>query len=145
MNIENLSLKGRAIFSITLAERAAAYLQREYQDSVNAATKLCRAWINTGECSADDLYQLLDDEDHGFTLIQEEEDDEVRINAWNCVIDAIAIISRMAYEGEGQTFFPEPIEMVDSSTFLHMADSLVLCNSKEKKIVSDAYEMCLQK
>ena len=145
MNIENLSLKGRAFFCVALAERATTYLQKEYLDSVSDATRLCRVWMNAGKCSADTLCQFWDDEDQGFTLIQEEEDDEVKINAWNCIIDAIAIISRMAYESEGQIFFPEPIEMVDDSTFLHMVDSLVLCNSNEAEFVSDTYEMCLQK
>lgn len=59
------------------------------------------------------------------------EEDEHCISAWDCIIDAIAYVSRAAYEKEGEKYLPEPIELVDDNIFIHMKKSLILCNSIE--------------
>lgn len=70
-------------------------------------------------------------------LLQEFEEDDIKVSAWNCIIDAIAIVSRMAYERMGQRFFPEAIEIiVDDSTFSHMISSLISCDDTEKDYIA---------
>ncbi|MEH7229141.1 Imm6 family immunity protein [Bacillus safensis] len=44
------------------------------------------------------LYELLDNEENGITIIQEMSDIETDILAWNCIIDAVAYTSRKAFE-----------------------------------------------
>lgn len=45
----------------------------------------------------------LDDENNGFSVFQEMEDNEQKINAWDCVIDAIAYISKEIYKSNQQS------------------------------------------
>ena len=92
----------------------------------------------------DELYFFLDNEENGFTLLQEFEEDDIKVSAWNCIIDAIAIVSRMAYERMGQRFFPEAIEIVDDSTFSHMISSLISCDDTEKDYIASVYDACLK-
>ena len=54
------------------------------------------------------------------------EEDEVEISAWDCIIDAIAYVSKAAYEKEGIKYLPESIEIVDDNIFTHMMQSLIL-------------------
>ncbi|SCY47499.1 Imm6 family immunity protein [Butyrivibrio sp. INlla14] len=69
---------------------------------------------------AEKLYDLLDNDDYGLVILQEQEESEKRLAAFNCAIDSIAISSRYAYELAGQIYFPEPIEMVSEDTFIHL-------------------------
>lgn len=145
MDLAILQPENRAIFAIKLAERATIYLQADDQPLVKTAISSCWQWIQTKADLGEELYQFLDNEDNGFTLLQEDEENEVRINAWNCIIDAVAIISRAAYESAGEKFFPEPIELVDDSTYDHMVDSLLQCDIDEKDQIANIYDMCLKK
>ena len=40
------------------------------------------------------------------------------------ITDAVAYVSRAAYEKEGAKYLPEPIEAVDENIFTHMVQSL---------------------
>lgn len=144
IDIAQLPQRNKAVFAIKLAEKAMTYLQNEYRDLIIYAISLCWEWIRTTSHVGERLYLLLDNEDDGFVLIQEFEEDEIKIQAWNCIIDAISFISRMAYESEGQEYFPEPIEIVDDNIFEHMVRSLLLCNNDEKLYIIDTYKICLK-
>lgn len=61
-----------------------------------------------------------------------------------CIIDAIAYISKAAYEKEGAKYFPEPIEMVDDDIFTHMIHSLILCDNVEHEYIGEIYRRCLK-
>lgn len=87
----------------------------------------------------------MDNEENGFTLFQEMEEDEKKISAWDCIIDAIAYASRVAYEKEGVKYLPEPIEIVNDNIFTHMTHSLILCNSMECEYIRKIYQKCLEK
>ena len=86
---------------------------------------------------------ILDNEENGFTLFQEMEEDEKNISAWDCIIDAVAYVSRAAYEKEGVKYLPEPIEIVDDNIFTHMVQSLILCDSMECEYIEKVYKKCL--
>ena len=144
MNIAQLSQNDKAIFAIRLAEKANSYLQADSQDMVEKALSLCWKWVETKSDLGEELYLLLDNEDNGFTLLQEDEEDETSISAWDCIIDAVAIVSRMAYEEIGQKYFPEAIELVDDSTFSHMISSLTACNDTEADYIASVYDACLK-
>lgn len=144
MDINCLSQRDKVIFAIRLAEKANFYLQVDNQNIVKKALSLCWKWIETESDLGDELYFFLDNEENGFTLLQEFEEDDIKVSAWNCIIDAIAIVSRMAYERMGQRFFPEAIEIVDDSTFSHMISSLISCDDTEKDYIASVYDACLK-
>lgn len=144
MDIDCLTQRDKAIFAIRLAEKANFYLQADNQNMVKEALSLCRKWIETESDLGEELYYFLDNEENGFTLLQEFEEDDIKISAWNCIIDAIAIVSRMAYEKMGQRFFPEAIEIVDDNTFSHMISALIFCNDTEKDYIVSVYDACLK-
>ena len=100
--------------------------------------------VHTEENVGEVLYNFLDNEENGFTLFQEMEEDEKKISAWDCIIDAVAYVSRAAYENEGIKYLPEPIEIVDDNIFTHMVQSLTLCDSMECEYIEKVYKKCLE-
>lgn len=84
---------------------------------VDKALVLSRQWLNDKTDVAEELYNLLDNEECSFTLYQESENDERMIDVWNCIIEATAYICRKVYEDKGSVYFPEPIELVDEDTY----------------------------
>lgn len=75
----------------------------------------------------DSLYDLLDNEENGITIIQEISDNETDIMAWNCIIDAVAYTSRKVLEREGIKYYPEPIALVDDTLVEHFIDCFERC------------------
>lgn len=145
MDITKLEQKNKSIFAIKLAEKAYSYLQESNaKDLVNEAIKVSWKWVHTEENLGEVLYDFLDNEENGFTLFQEMEEDEKNISAWDCIIDAVAYVSRAAYEKEGVNYLPEPIESVDDNIFTHMMHSLILCDGMECEYIEKVYQKCLE-
>lgn len=144
MNITKLEQKNKCIFAIKLAEKAALYLQEcNVISLINEATETSWKWVRTEDNLGEVLYRFLDNEENGFTLCQEMEEDEKNIRAWDCIIDAIAYVSKAAYEKEGVKYFPEPIEIVDDNILTHMIHSLILCDGTEREYIENVYPKCL--
>ena len=102
MDITKLEQKNKCIFAIKLAEKASSYLQESnVKGLINEAIEVSWKWVHTEENVGEVLYNFLDNEENGFTLFQEMEEDEKKISAWDCIIDAVAYVSRAAYENEG--------------------------------------------
>lgn len=145
MDITKLDQKNKCIFAIELAEKASTYLQeRNVKSLINEVIKVAWKWVHTEENVGEILYDFLDNEANGFTLFQEMEKDQKNISAWNCIIDSLAYVSRVAYEKEGVKYLPEPIEIVDDNIFIHMIQSLILCNSIEREYIENVYQKCLE-
>ena len=72
------------------------------------------------------------------------EKDEKKISAWDCIIDAVAYVSRVAYEKEGVKYLPEPIEIVNDNIFTHMMNSLILCDDMKYEDIEKVYQKCLE-
>ncbi len=146
MDIIKLDQKNKCIFAIKLAEKASSYLQGSNVNSlINEAIEVAWKCIHTEENVGEILYNFLDNEENGFTLFQEMEKDKKNISAWNCIIDSLAYVSRVAYEKEGVKYLPEPIEIVDDNIFAHMIQSLISCNSIECEYIENVYQKCLEK
>ena len=144
MDLLKLTKKNRCVFAIKLAERAASYLyEREYKKNIDKAINYCWEWIWEEKQLGEILYNCLDDEGNGLTIFQEMEEQEKCIYALDCIIDAIAYISKASYEKEGVKYLPEPIEIVDDNIFVHMKDSLLLCDSGEIEYIENEYKKCL--
>ena len=145
MDITKLEQKNKCIFAIKLAEKASSYLQESnVKGLINEAIEVSWKWVHTEENVGEVLYNFLDNEENGFTLFQEMEEDEKKISAWDCIIDAVAYVSRAAYENEGIKYLPEPIEIVDDNIFTQMVQSLTLCDSMECEYIEKVYKKCLE-
>ena len=110
----------KVTFFLGLSQKVVSVFSKN-NDKVTAqkALDFCWKWLQNKECDGEYLYNLLDDEDCGITLIQEMSEYENDKVAWNCIIDAVAYTSRKAYETEGAKYFPEPIELVDDTLVEH--------------------------
>lgn len=145
MDITKLEQKRKCTFAIKLAEKASSYLKESTVKSfINEAIEICWKWVHTEENLGEVLYNFLDNEENGLTLFQEMEENRQNICAWDCIIDAVAYISRAAYEKEGIKYLPEPIEIVDDNIFTHMMHSLVLCDGTEREYIDKVYQKCLE-
>ena len=145
MDLIKLDQKNKCIFVIKLAEKASSYLQKSNVNGlINEAIETCWKWIHSEEIPGDVLYNFLDNDENGFTLFQEMEEDEKSISAWNCIIDAVAYVSRAAYEKEGVKYMPEPIEIIDDDIFTHMMDSIIICDAMAQEYIEKLYQDCLK-
>jgi Immunity protein Imm6 len=87
----------------------------------------CWEWLKEKGNIGDILYELLDDEENGITIIQEMSANQKDDLAWNCVIDTVAYTSKKAYEREGVNYYPEPIALVDDTLVEHFTDCFATC------------------
>ena len=116
----------------------------EYGQSVLFVGKvlnLCQAWnIDRSLNIAVELYEYLDGEEQSLALYEEAEDDTKMNALWNCMIDSVAYVCRGAFEEQGAKWFPEPIELVDESLFVHLEEALLQFSGSRvefDRIVSD--------
>lgn len=144
MEVCKLNKKNKCLFAIKLAERATRYIEdSETVALIDNAIEIALAFVQTENGNGEILYDFLDNENNGFTIFQEMESDERKRNAWDCIIDAIAYVTKEIYLANGAKHFPEPIEMVDDTIFAHMINSLKACSLEESGVVENVYQSCL--
>ncbi|PKR82547.1 Imm6 family immunity protein [Heyndrickxia camelliae] len=123
INYGSLTEEGKVIFFLGLSEKVISVLsQKEDQILAQEVIYRCWEWVKDKENIGDILYELLDNEENGITIIQEMSDNEKDVEAWNCIIDAVAYTSRKAFEREGVKYYPEPIALVDDTLVDHFMD-----------------------
>lgn len=143
MEIFKLNKKNKCVFAIKLAERASRYIvDTEKLTLINNAIEIALTFVQTEKGNGELLYNFLDNENNGFTIFQEMEIDGKIRDAWDCIIDAIAYITKEIYLVNGEKYFPEPIEMVDDTIFTHMINALKLCSSEEVEFLENLYKDC---
>ncbi|MCY8371622.1 Imm6 family immunity protein [Bacillus haynesii] len=127
-NFDRLTEDCKVIFFLGLSEKVSSVFSRK-EDQVFAQEALdkCWEWIKDKNNIGDILYDLLDNEENGITIIQEMSDNEIDVAAWNCMIDAVAYTSRKAFEREGVKYYPEPIALVDDALVEHFIDCFEKC------------------
>ncbi|HFK1545150.1 TPA: Imm6 family immunity protein [Bacillus albus] len=127
-NFSSLTEDGKVIFFLGLSEKVlSVFSQKEDQILAQEVIFKCWEWLKGKENIGDILYELLDNEENGITIIQEMSDNEIDVIAWNCVIDAVAYTSRKAFEREGVKYYPEPIALVDDTLVGHFMDCFAKC------------------
>ena len=103
----------------------------QIKKALENAIQLCNDFFVKNCSVADELYETLVNEDDGFTITQEsEQNEDVRLTL-DCIIDSIAIITKTAYDKIGQKYYPEPIESVSQETFIHLLNSLQKCYGED--------------
>lgn len=127
-NFSSLTDVEKVIFFLGLSEKVlSVFSQKEEQIFAQEVINKCWEWVKSKENIGVILYNLLDDEENGITIIQEMSVNEVDVIAWNCIIDAVAYTSRKAFEKEGVKYYPEPIALVDDTLIDHFIDCFEKC------------------
>ncbi len=123
-----LDTEKRAAFYIGISEKCVTLLKDEQLSSVvRNALDCCWDWLISEKYDGDFLYELLDNEEDGITVILEEIDNETEESILNCVIDTVAFTSRLAYDKADAKYYPEPIEMVDDELVKHLLSCFNTC------------------
>lgn len=127
-SFRNLTEDSKVIFFLGLSEKVlSVFSKKEDQILAQEVIYKCWEWLEDKENIGDILYDILDNEENGITIIQEISDNETDIMAWNCIIDAVAYTSRKAFEREGVKYYPEPIALVDDTLVEHFIDCFEKC------------------
>lgn len=128
INFGRFTEDSKVIFFLGLSEKVSSVFSRkEDQMFAREALDKCWEWIKDKNNIGDILYNLLDNEENGITIIQEMSDNEIDVAAWNCMIEAVAYTSRKAFEREGVKYYPEPIALVDDTLVDHFIDCFEKC------------------
>ncbi|EMI9087821.1 Imm6 family immunity protein [Bacillus cereus group sp. RP37] len=128
INFDRLTEDGKVIFFLGLSEKVlSVFSQKEEKIFAQEVIYKCWEWVEDKENIGDILYDLLDNEENGITIIQEMSVNEVDVIAWNCIIDAVAYTSRKAFEKEGVKYYPEPIALVDDTLVNHCIECFEKC------------------
>lgn len=128
INFSSLTEDGKVIFFLGISEKVlTVFSHKDDQILAQEVIHKCWEWLKDKENIGDILYELLDNEESGITIIQEMSDNETDVIAWNCIIDAVAYTSRKAFEREGVKYYPEPIALVDDTLVDHFMDCFEKC------------------
>ena len=140
----HLSDEGKVLFFILLSKEILNYFsQNEDRQLAQHALSKSLEWVKNKEEIGCELYDLLDDEENGITIIQEMSENEKDIAAWNCIIDTVAYTSRKAMEKEGVEYFPEPIALVDDTLVEHFIRSIEQVRGDSTLLIKKTYELLL--
>lgn len=139
-----LSDEGKVLFFILLSKEILSdFSQNEDRQLAQNALSKCLQWVKNKEVIGYELYNLLDDEEIGITIIQELSENEKDSAAWNCIINTVAYTSRKAMEKEGVEYFPEPIALVDDTLLEHFLTSLEQIIGDSTLLIDNTYDYLL--
>lgn len=137
----HLTDEGKVLFFILLSKEILSdFSQVEDRQLAQNALSKSLEWVKNKEEIGYELYDLLDDEENGITIIQEMSENEKDIAAWNCIIDTVAYTSRKAMEKEGVEYFPEPIALVDDTLVEHFISSIAQVRGDSTLLIKKTYE-----
>lgn len=138
----HLTDEGKVLFFILLSKEILSdFSQVEDRQLAQNALSKSLEWVKSKEEIGYELYDLLDDEENGITIIQEMSENEKDIAAWNCIIDTVAYTSRKAMEKEGVEYFPEPIALVDDALVEHFISSIAQVRGDSTLLIKKTYEL----
>ncbi|MCD7035989.1 immunity 6 family protein [Metabacillus sp. GX 13764] len=137
VNFNELSEDNKVVFFLALSERVVSVFSNseDQKIAINSIDE-CWRWLEEKKNDGEKLYEQLDNEENGITILQEMTDNVRDEEAWNCIIDAVAYTSRKAYEREGVKYFPEPIGLVDDSLVDHFIDCFEKCVDNSNEYIS---------
>lgn len=122
-NFFRLDDEKKTVFFLSAAQRVIDQISDNTILSVcKFAMKNCWEQITDHNYNGEVLYDFLDNEENGITLLGEMIEDTNQLAALNCVIDAIAYTSHYSYEKENIKFYPEPVMLVDDDLIDHLIE-----------------------
>lgn len=135
--INEMNADLQVAFLLTLSEKVICMLSNSsgYKDAVEAID-LCWSWVENKNISGDTIYQFLDNADEtGLFILMQFEENELKMKAWNCIIDAIAFADWKAYIEQGEKYLPAPIESVDEDLFNHFLNNFLEINQGTDEMI----------
>ncbi|MFP9131265.1 Imm6 family immunity protein [Niallia sp. BSM11] len=136
--------EGKILFFILLSKDILSdFSKNEDRHLAQYALSKSLEWVINKEVTGYELYDLLEDEENGLTILQEMSKNEKDIVAWDCIIDTVAYTSRKAMEKEGVEFFPEPISLVDDTLVEHFISSFEQVKGDSTLLIKKTYEQLL--
>ena len=127
-----MNQKNKAVVMLAYSEILYLSIQTPYKKEIREALDICWQWIETENVSGEDIYFHLDDgTDFGgiYILMQMDEKDE-NIIIWDDLSYALSYTNYLAYQKDGQTAIPAPIENVDDSIYDLFISNLENIDSK---------------
>lgn len=136
----DLDSEKKVVFFLFIAQKAAQLINNDEQNRiVQTAIEDCWNQILVKQYDGETLYNYLDDEDNGITILSETCNDEEKSAAFNCIIDAIAYTSKYAYDMKLSKYYPEPISLVSDDLVEHLIKCFLNCfncNSYIEEVLS---------
>lgn len=130
-NFSELCRENKVLFFLSIANKALQYIKRDEQAKiVKAALECCWDQMINNNYNGEIIYDFLDNEENGITILAEMSEDEKESAAWNCIIDALAFTSRYAYDARNAKYYPEPISLVDDKLVEHLINCYIKCTSE---------------
>lgn len=101
-----------------------SFESNEYYNDIRKALDTCWKWLETKEVSGEEIYFLLDDgTEYGGLFIKMQMDSEIEDESkWDCIIDTISYVSRLAFFNMKEEYLPEPIENIDDEIVIHFLE-----------------------
>lgn len=95
-----------AIYKLGIATWLSKSMQEsKFYKNIDELLEACWKWVENKEVSADYLYSLLDDgTEFGGAFIYMQKDDPKYESRWNCIFEAGASISSLAFEFERKKY-----------------------------------------
>lgn len=115
----------------------------------NEAIELCWRWVERGDITADDLYELIDNaECSGISEYGENEHKKEIKEMWYILVDTVSYVTRIAYMNEGIKYLPQAIEGINKEsilTLMHNIECVGIISEEEldnyqEKIASKHFE-----
>ena len=146
IDISIMSEQNRIEFMIFIAKRAMSYLETDhFYDLLKKSIEACEGWYETKKHTGDYFYEILDNEENGLAMLQDEQEEDDIIELWNCIINTVAFIARKAYECEGTKYYPEPILMVSDALIAQSMSCLVEFSKEEQQHLEEKYRLLLER
>lgn len=108
----------------------------EYYSEIRKSLDICWEWAKTREITGDEIYYLLDDgtEFGGLFIIMQMDTNIENEPKWDCIIDCISYVARIAFLDKNEAYLPEPIENIDEEIIIHFLECYNILNIKQVKI-----------
>ena len=146
IDISVMSEQSKIEIMLFIAKRAMEYLEEDcFYDLLKKSIEACEEWYELKKYTGDYFYEILDNEENGLAMLQDEMEDDGIIELWNCIINTIAFISRKAYECEGIKYYPEPILLVSDELITESIGCLVGFCKEEQKHLVEKYILLLER
>lgn len=113
-----------------------SFESNRYYNDIRRALDTCWKWLETKEVSGEEIYFLLDDgTEFGGLFIKMQMDSEIEDESkWDCIIDSISYVSRLAFFNMNEEYLPEPIENIDDEIVIHFLECYQTQSSRQINI-----------
>lgn len=136
-------------FVIAIGEKVFKHISKEDDRYIDgrAALDACWKWVEDGNISGDELYELIDNaECTGISEFAEYEQDIYLAKLWCLLVDIVSYIAWMEYKKEKTRYLPQALEGIREESLLVLAESAVetsFITEEEISLIQNRILSCL--